>query len=86
MSTMTNPAFDPTEWITTNVAAELTGYDYAHIRRMARLGQLPAMKLGRDWLVHRPSLLEHLQTMAALGPAKHDPRRRAGSEPADGAE
>lgn len=78
--------FNPAEWITTNQAAALTGYDYAHIRRMARLGQLPAMKLGRDWFVHRESVIKHLREMEALGPAKHDPRRGDPIRTEDGAE
>ena len=34
--------FNPTEWITTKEAAELTGYDDAHIRRLVGDGRLPA--------------------------------------------
>lgn len=40
--------FNPTEWITTKEAAEFTGYDCAHIRRLAREGRIEAEKVGRD--------------------------------------
>ena len=33
--------FNPTEWITTKEAAELTGYDDAHIRRLVGDGGHP---------------------------------------------
>ena len=45
--------FNPTEWITTKEAAELTGYTPSYIREAISRGRLDAQKIGRDW----PNLL-----------------------------
>jgi excisionase family DNA binding protein len=66
--------FNPTEWITTSEAAELTGYDPAHIRWLVRNGHIQGRKFGRDWMVERKRLLQYKQQMDELGSAKHDPR------------
>jgi excisionase family DNA binding protein len=67
--------FNPTEWITTSRAAELMGYDYAHVRLLARKGRIKATKMGRDWLVDRTSAVAYAEEMERLGAAKHDPTR-----------
>ena len=63
------------EWITTNQAQALTGYSQAYMRQLARSGGVEARKVGRDWLIHRESLLAYKRAMDALGPAKHNPWR-----------
>jgi excisionase family DNA binding protein len=63
--------FNPTEWTTTIEVAELTGYDYARVRRLAREGHIEAEKLGRAWLVRRKSLMEYAEKMKELSAAKH---------------
>ena len=45
--------FSPAEWLTTSQAAELMGYNYAHVRYLVRKGLVVGFKLGRDWLVKR---------------------------------
>jgi excisionase family DNA binding protein len=67
--------FNPTEWITTTQAAELMGYDYAHVRLLLRQGKLQGMKMGRDWFIKKESALAYAKEMEKLGTAKHDPRR-----------
>ena len=67
--------FDPVVWITTNEAAELTGYASAYLRQLIILGRLPAKKRGRDWFIDREIVLAYAQEMKALGPAKHNPWR-----------
>ena len=66
---------NPIEWITTNEASRLTGYDAAHIRRLVREGQIKGKKFGRDWLVSRKSAQEYADMMKRLGTQKHDPTR-----------
>lgn len=44
------------EWISTAHAAELTGYDDSHLRRLAGAGDLPAVKRGKTWYVRRDAL------------------------------
>lgn len=75
--------FEPTEWITTQEAAGLTGYHAVHIRRLAKEGVIRGFKRGRDWWIERRSLEAYVEEMKRLGTAKHDPwrtgaRRRQG--------
>jgi excisionase family DNA binding protein len=44
-------------WLTTDQACELTGYNLAHLERLAKAGNVKARKVGRSWLVDRESLL-----------------------------
>jgi excisionase family DNA binding protein len=67
--------FNPSDWITTLEAAELTGYDAAHIRRLIRQGRVVGKKFGRDWWVNRDNIETYAESMKKLGPAKHDPWR-----------
>jgi len=50
------------EWITTREAANLTGYNAEHLRRLARAGKVQARKFGVVWQVDRTSLLKYLET------------------------
>lgn len=61
------------EWLTTEQAAQLTGYSQAYMRQLAERGRVPAHKVGRDWVLQREALLAFARGMAALGPAKHNP-------------
>jgi excisionase family DNA binding protein len=70
---MTEPFGD--EWVTTDVAAERTGYVRAYIRGLARRGTVRAHKVGRDWLVHLDDVLIHKRAMEALGEQRHNPWR-----------
>ena len=67
--------FNPTEWITTKEAAELTGYSTARFRQLAKKGTVKAEKIERDWLLERCSVLEWAEEMKRLRPAEHDPWR-----------
>ena len=69
-------AFNPTEWITTKEAAELTGYSAVTLRQFAREGRIKGYKWGRDWFLEKDSVLAYVEEMKRLGPAKHDPRRQ----------
>jgi excisionase family DNA binding protein len=40
--------FNPTEWITTAEAAELTGYHVKYLRRLVREGKIAGAKRGRE--------------------------------------
>ncbi len=67
--------FNPTEWITTKEAAELTGYTTSYIRKAISRGLLGGQKLGRDWVLRKDEVLGYAEKMKALGPSKHAPRR-----------
>ena len=41
------------DWISTKDAAELTGYNEQHIRRLLRSKLVEGKKWGRDWMVSK---------------------------------
>lgn len=47
-------------FITTDAAAEQLRYTPQHVRRLVREGRLEGQKVGRDWLVTRESVSQHL--------------------------
>lgn len=66
---------DLPEWITVDEAAEQSGYNPQHIRRLARKGKIGAEKKGgRDWWINPDKFRAYLATMADLGAKKYDPR------------
>ncbi len=72
---MADPVFDPVEWITTNEAANLTGYSSVTMRQFAREGRLPSMKRGRDWFLSKAAVIAYHQEMQRMGASKHNPWR-----------
>lgn len=46
------------DWISTAHAAEITGYDDSHVRRLIGQKKLPAIKRGKTWYVRRDALLQ----------------------------
>ena len=72
--------FDPTTWITTRDAAELTGYASVTLRLLAREGKIKGCKRGRDWFLDKADVLAYAERMEELGAAKHDPWRSGGRE------
>ena len=65
--------FDPTEWITTAEAAELTGYSPHYVRRLMRNDRVMAKKWGNSWMINKRSLLSYKQRMNELGRARYNP-------------
>ncbi len=78
--------FDPVQWITTQEAAELTGYASVTLRLFARQGKVKSMKRGRDWFLNRADVLAYVENMRRLGDTKHNPWRPGGRKKKDGAE
>jgi len=68
------------QWITTQEAARITGYDKTYISRLIRKGRVKGIKPGHDWLVNRESLLAFHREMQARGTEKHNPHKKAGEE------
>lgn len=60
---MTSKLYD--DYLTTEQIADLLGYTVQHTRLLFREGKLPAVKFGRDWLVHRNALDTYLASEAA---------------------
>jgi excisionase family DNA binding protein len=48
------------DWLTIREAAELTGYNQAHIRRLLRQGKIACQKFGVVWMVEKPDLLRYV--------------------------
>lgn len=55
------------EWITTQEAANLSGYHPDHLRVLIREGRIKAQKFGIVWQVEKKSLLAFLQEQSKLG-------------------
>ncbi len=72
------------EWITTEEAAEVSGYHPEHVRWLARRGKIGAEKKGRDWWIDRDRFREYLTLVESLGTKKFDPYRGANREEGEG--
>jgi excisionase family DNA binding protein len=64
---------NPTEWITTSEAAELTGYSPHYVRRLMRKSRVAAKKWGNTWMIDKQSLLDYKRRMDSLGRTKYRP-------------
>ena len=62
------------DYITTEEAADISGFHVDHIRRLLRAGKIEAVKKG-VWLIYREDLERYLAEMKALGTDKHNWRR-----------
>jgi len=50
------------EWLTTEKAAEMSGYHVDYIRKLLQAGKLHGRKWGQAWQVSRQSLINYLAT------------------------
>jgi excisionase family DNA binding protein len=50
-------------WMTTQEAAEYSGYDIQYVRRLARKGKIGAVKKGRDWWIDVEQFTAYLNMM-----------------------
>ena len=67
--------FNPTEWVTTKEASNLTGYTADYFRKAIKRERLHGEKHGRDWFLRKAEVLAYAEKMQKLGSAKHDPTR-----------
>jgi excisionase family DNA binding protein len=51
------------QWMTTEEAAEYSGYDVEYVRRLVREGKVAAVKKGRSWWVSASSLINYVESM-----------------------
>lgn len=51
------------QWMTTEEAAEHSGYDVEYVRRLVREGKVAAVKKGRSWWVSATSLANYVESM-----------------------
>ncbi|MBN2005093.1 MAG: helix-turn-helix domain-containing protein [Anaerolineae bacterium] len=78
--------FGFTQWITTQEAAELTGYSSGYLRAAARKGLIRAEKHGRDWFLDTGDVLAYVERMKELGTSKHNSWIPGGREKDDAVE
>ena len=60
------------EWISTNEAAEYTGYTQRHICYLLARGLVEGRKFGRDWFTTKEALDEYLATNPRPGPKSEE--------------
>ena len=61
-------------WMTTQEAAEYSGYDIQYVRRLARQGKIGAVKKGRDWWVDVEMFTAYLNTMLGSEDGRAGPK------------
>ncbi len=59
------------DYITADEAADISGYDVQHVRRLMRAHRIKGRKAGLVWLIERESLHEYLAKVEALGTKKY---------------
>jgi excisionase family DNA binding protein len=63
------------DWITTDEAAEISGYNIQHLRALIREQKIKADKKGGQYWVDRQSLSDYLQAMQATEDRRHGPKK-----------
>ncbi len=61
------------DWITTEEAAEVSGYHVNYIRRLMRQGKVTGRKSGLMWWIDRDSLRRYLDIVKAVGSRRFGP-------------
>jgi excisionase family DNA binding protein len=62
------------EWLTTEQAAELSGYHTEYIRQIIKAGKIQAKKFGPVWQVDKQSLLAYLKEAREKGDKRWGPK------------
>lgn len=62
------------DWITTQEAVELTGYNPDHLRELIRSGRIRAKKFGQVWQVSRTDVLAYLKAAGKSEDKRRGPR------------
>ncbi|GEM_PF-3575293 len=68
-----NPMPDLKDYMTTEEAAAKMTVNLEYLRQMIRKKKMPAVKIGRDWLVFKNDVETYVKKTKTL--AKNDPRR-----------
>ncbi len=62
------------DWITTQEAAELSGYHPEHLRRLIKQGDIVGRKVSIIWLIDRRSLLDYITQAKQSGDKRRGPK------------
>jgi excisionase family DNA binding protein len=70
----------PTDWVSTDEAAELSGYHPEHIRELVREGKIKAIRKGTMFWIDKASLLLFVRkaTKAKAADRRHGPHPKSG--------
>lgn len=66
---------DLNQFVTTSEAAELLGVLTSSVDHLLYSGRIKGKKIGRDWLVYRPSLETYLDSKSNSGRPSLKPRK-----------
>ena len=67
------------DWITTEEAAEISGYHVVYLRGLIRRAKIKAQKKGGAYWVDRQSLLAYLKAAMESGDKRHGARKKTGA-------
>ena len=62
------------EWLTVKEAAEQSGYNAEHIRRLIRNGAIKGRKVSIVWLIESKSLRAYLDSANSSGDGRYRPK------------
>ena len=62
------------EWLTTQQAADLSGYHPNHLRRLLRAHEIKGRKWGSAWQIEKQSLKDYLEKAGASGDKRWGPK------------
>ena len=65
------------DWITVSQAAELSGYNEEHIRRLLRDGLILGRKFGIVWQVKHASIIAYLKKAQSSEDKRHGPKDKS---------
>lgn len=65
-------------WVSTSAASRRSGCSARHIRRLAERSRIRSKRVGRDWLIHLPSLDDYMRRTDDPGAGSADRRGGAG--------
>ena len=68
-------------WMTTQEAAEYSGYDVQYVRRLARQSKIGAVKKGRDWWIDVEKFTAYLRTMIESKDGRAGPKPMVQEDP-----
>lgn len=65
------------DWLTTQEAAELSGYHPEYLRDLIRIGAIAATKKGNSWWVDRKSLVAYIKEAEKSKDRRRGPKKEA---------
>ena len=64
----------PEEWLTTQEAAELSGYHPEHLRRLLKARTIKGQKFGPVWQINRDSFVAYLEAATESKDKRRGPK------------